>query len=99
MILSILEGAMKIRMSSPDLVDADRKAVLDVVQTPNLSMGPKIEAFEKAFCELTGAKHAIGVNSGTAGLHPLHSCGGRGGRRPCDHHAVFLCVFDQCDPL
>lgn len=60
---------MKIRMSSPDLSDADRQAVNDVVQTPNLSMGPKIDAFEEAFCQLTGAKHAIGVNSGTAGLH------------------------------
>lgn len=60
---------MKIRMSSPDLTHADRQAVMDVVNTPNLSMGPKIEAFERAFCELTGAKHAIGVNSGTAGLH------------------------------
>jgi perosamine synthetase len=60
---------MKIRMSSPDLTSADREAVNAVVQTPNLSMGPKIEAFENAFCELTGARHAIGVNSGTAGLH------------------------------
>jgi len=60
---------MKIRMSSPDLNEADRQAVLDVVNTPNLSMGPKIEAFERAFCDLTGAQHAIGVNSGTAGLH------------------------------
>ncbi len=60
---------MKIRMSSPDLTDADREAVLAVVNTPNLSMGPKIDAFEKAFCNLTGAKHAIGVSSGTAGLH------------------------------
>lgn len=56
-------------MSSPDLTDADRQAVLDVLNTPNLSMGPQIEAFEQAFCDLTGAKHAIGVNSGTAGLH------------------------------
>lgn len=60
---------MKLRMSSPDLSDADRQAVLDVLNTPNLSMGPKIDAFEQAFCDLTGAKHAIGVNSGTAGLH------------------------------
>jgi dTDP-4-amino-4,6-dideoxygalactose transaminase len=60
---------MSIRMSSPDLSDADREAVNQVVQTPNLSMGPKIEAFEHAFCDLTGAEHAIGVNSGTAGLH------------------------------
>jgi perosamine synthetase len=64
-----METLMKIRMSSPDLTDADRQAVLDVVKTPNLSMGPKIKAFECAFCDLTGAKHAIGVNSGTAGLH------------------------------
>ena len=60
---------MKIRMSSPDLNDADRAAVNQVVQTPNLSMGPKIAAFEQAFCDLTGAKFAVGVNSGTAGLH------------------------------
>ena len=60
---------MKIPMSSPDITDADRQAVLDVVNTPNLSMGPKIDAFERSFCDLTGAQFAIGVNSGTAGLH------------------------------
>ncbi len=60
---------MKIPMSSPDLTDADRQAVVEVVNTPNLSMGPKIDAFERAFCDLTGAHYAIGVNSGTAGLH------------------------------
>jgi len=60
---------MKIPMSSPNLNEADRQAVLDVVSTPNLSMGPKIEAFERAFCDLTGSEYAIGVNSGTAGLH------------------------------
>jgi dTDP-4-amino-4,6-dideoxygalactose transaminase len=32
-------------------------------------MGPKIEAFERAVAEYTGARHAIGVTSGTAGLH------------------------------
>jgi dTDP-4-amino-4,6-dideoxygalactose transaminase len=64
-----MEGFMDIRMSSPDLTDADRAAVNAVVQTPNLSMGPQIKAFEAAFCQLTGAQHAIGVNSGTAGLH------------------------------
>jgi dTDP-4-amino-4,6-dideoxygalactose transaminase len=59
----------KITMSSPDLTDADRQAVLAVLNTPNLSMGPHTPAFERAICELTGAKHAIAVNSGTAGLH------------------------------
>jgi dTDP-4-amino-4,6-dideoxygalactose transaminase len=32
-------------------------------------MGARIKEFEQTFRDLTGAKHAIGVNSGTAGLH------------------------------
>ncbi|NTV36899.1 MAG: DegT/DnrJ/EryC1/StrS family aminotransferase [Anaerolineaceae bacterium] len=56
-------------MSSPDLTDAERQAVQAVLSTPNLSMGPYIEKFEQSFCDLTGSKHAIAVNSGTAGLH------------------------------
>ncbi|MCX6067183.1 MAG: DegT/DnrJ/EryC1/StrS family aminotransferase, partial [Chloroflexi bacterium] len=56
-------------MSSPDLSEADRQAVIDVINTPILSLGPKVVEFEKAFCDYTGAKHAVAVNSGTAGLH------------------------------
>jgi dTDP-4-amino-4,6-dideoxygalactose transaminase len=59
----------KIPMSSPDLTDADRQAVADVLNTPILSMGRHTPAFEQCFRELTGARHAIAVNSGTAGLH------------------------------
>ena len=58
-----------IPMSSPDLTAADRQAVMDVLNTPFLSMGQHTPAFEQAFCDLTGAKHAVAVNSGTAGLH------------------------------
>ncbi len=60
---------MKIPMSSPDITDAERRAVQDVINTPILSMGARIKEFEQAFHELSGAKYAIGVNSGTAGLH------------------------------
>jgi dTDP-4-amino-4,6-dideoxygalactose transaminase len=56
-------------MSSPDLTDAERRAIFEVIQTPNLSMGPQIESFEAAFRGFTGRKYALGVNSGTAGLH------------------------------
>jgi len=56
-------------MSSPDITDAEREAVNAVMQTPILSMGSRIEAFEAAMRAYTGAKHAIAVNSGTAGLH------------------------------
>ena len=51
------------------LPEDDLASVMKVLEGPNLSMGPQIAAFEKTFCEYTGAKHAIGVNSGTAGLH------------------------------
>ena len=34
-----------------------------------LSIGPKLDAFEKAIATYVGARHAIGVNSGTSGLH------------------------------
>lgn len=60
---------MKIPMSSPDITDAERRAVQDVINTPILSMGSRIKEFEQAFCNETGAKYAIGVSSGTAGLH------------------------------
>jgi dTDP-4-amino-4,6-dideoxygalactose transaminase len=59
----------RVPMSSPDLSDAERQAVAAVLRTPHLSMGNEIDAFEAAFCQTTGAQHAIGVSSGTAGLH------------------------------
>jgi dTDP-4-amino-4,6-dideoxygalactose transaminase len=56
-------------MSSPDLTEAEREAVAAVLHTPNLSIGPQIKAFEDAFRTYTGMAHAIGVSSGTSGLH------------------------------
>ena len=56
-------------MSSPDLNENERQAVRAVLDTPNLSMGQEILAFEESFKEYSGLGHAIGVNSGTAGLH------------------------------
>jgi dTDP-4-amino-4,6-dideoxygalactose transaminase len=58
-------------MSSPDITRAEREAVAEVLRTPFLSMGPQYRAFEAAVCEYTGTRHAIAVNSGTAGLPPL----------------------------
>jgi dTDP-4-amino-4,6-dideoxygalactose transaminase len=64
-----MEDQFAIPMSSPDITDAERQAVLSVLQTPNLSMGPQILAFEETFRDFSGRRHAIGVSSGTAGLH------------------------------
>ena len=59
----------QIPMSSPDLTLAEQEAVAAVMRTPNLSMGAEITGFEQAVSQYTGSKHAIGVSSGTAGLH------------------------------
>lgn len=64
-----MDKKIQIPMSSPDITDAERQAVAEVLQTSNLSMGTRIEAFEAAIQAYSGMKHAIGVNSGTAGLH------------------------------
>jgi len=56
-------------MSSPDINKDDKQAVLETLETRYLSIGPKIQTFEKSFLGYTGAAHAIGVNSGTSGLH------------------------------
>lgn len=58
-----------IPMSSPDLTDQDLAAVHEVLSTRYLSIGPRLEAFERAFAAYTGTAHAVGVNSGTSGLH------------------------------
>ena len=56
-------------MSSPEINDTDRQAVMDVLNSTSLSIGPRIETFERLICQYTGCKEAIGVSSGTTGLH------------------------------
>ncbi|WP_322487915.1 DegT/DnrJ/EryC1/StrS family aminotransferase [Chloroflexus sp.] len=60
---------MPIPMSSPDITAAEIAAVNQVLQTSYLSIGPQIVAFEQAMAQYVGLPHAVGVNSGTSGLH------------------------------
>lgn len=59
----------QIPMSGPDITSAEIDAVEAVLRTPYLSIGPRIAEFEERFAEYIGTRHAIGVSSGTAGLH------------------------------
>lgn len=63
------ETKYRVPMSSPDINRQDQEAVLEVLNTRYLSIGPKLEEFETLFVNRTGARYALGVNSGTAGLH------------------------------
>ncbi|MGB7537481.1 MAG: DegT/DnrJ/EryC1/StrS family aminotransferase [Anaerolineales bacterium] len=58
-----------IRMSSPDISQAEIDAVLQVLHSADLSMGGQIQAFEQEMARIAGTKFAAGVSSGTAGLH------------------------------
>jgi perosamine synthetase len=60
---------MRIPLSSPDITEHEIQLINQVLRTRHLSMGPMIERFEAAIAGYIGTKHAIGVNSGTAGLH------------------------------
>jgi perosamine synthetase len=59
----------RIPLSKPEITDADRESVMEVLRTPQLSIGPKLREFEEAICEYTGSKYAVAVNSGTSALH------------------------------
>ena len=56
-------------MSAPDIGDAERQAVAEVLATPVLSIGCRVVEFEQALAAYVGARNAIAVSSGTAALH------------------------------
>lgn len=60
---------MNVPMSSPDITKAEIDAVNEVIRTSHLSIGPKIKTFEESFARYINTSYAIGVNSGTSGLH------------------------------
>ena len=58
-----------IPLSQPFVTEEEVQAVVEVMRSNRLSIGPHIEAFEQACAHHAGRKHGIGVNSGTSGLH------------------------------
>jgi dTDP-4-amino-4,6-dideoxygalactose transaminase len=57
-----------ISIARPVLGEEEKRAVMEVLDSGQLAQGPRTEAFEQAFAGYVTAKHAIGVNSGTAAL-------------------------------
>jgi perosamine synthetase len=58
-----------IPLSQPDITQREIDAVVDVLHTPTLSIGPRVEEFEEKISRIVNRRHAIAVSSGTAGLH------------------------------
>jgi perosamine synthetase len=70
----------EIPLARPVLGGAEEQAVIDVLRSRQLSLGPRVPAFEQAFAARLGVAHASAVSSGTAGLHlALRAVGVRDG--------------------
>lgn len=74
------EVQVRIPLSTPDIGDDEREAVMAVLGTDRLSLGPVIGEFERRLAEWAGVEHAVAASSGTAALHmAVRALGLRGG--------------------
>lgn len=64
-----MDGSKMIPIAKPVIGEEEKKAVLEVLDSGILAQGPRVAAFEKAFAEACGVKHAIATTSGTTALH------------------------------
>lgn len=58
-----------IPLAKPVLGEVEEAAVLEVLRSGQLSLGPRVGEFERRFAERVGAAYGCAVSSGTAGLH------------------------------
>lgn len=58
----------RIRMGMPQLGTEEEAAVLAVLRSGQLTCGPRVEEFERAFAAAHGATHAVAVSNGTMAL-------------------------------
>jgi perosamine synthetase len=63
---TVLQG---IRLARPDLGEEELAAVGEVLESGQLTMGPKVLAFEALVAAACGVEQAVAVSSGTAALH------------------------------
>ncbi|MFT2677992.1 UDP-4-amino-4,6-dideoxy-N-acetyl-beta-L-altrosamine transaminase [Helicobacter pylori] len=62
----------KFAYSEPCLDEEDKKAVLEVLNSKQLTQGKRSLLFEEALCEFLGVKHALVFNSATSALLTLY---------------------------
>lgn len=58
-----------IPISKPFIGEAEKQAVMQVLDSGMLAQGPVTAQFEERFAQLCGVKHAIATTSGTTALH------------------------------
>ena len=63
------DRSTRIPLFKPRIYEEATKAVAEVFQSGWLGLGPKTQAFERAFAEFVGAPYCVGLNSCTSALH------------------------------
>jgi perosamine synthetase len=58
-----------IPLSRPIIGEAEKSAVLEVLESGQLAQGPRTEQLEARFAEIVGTRHAVATSSGTTALH------------------------------
>jgi len=58
-----------IPISKPYIGEAEKRAVLEVLESGMLAQGPRVANLEEEFARVCGVKHAIATSSGTTALH------------------------------
>lgn len=58
-----------IPISKPYIGEAEKQAVMEVLDSGMLAQGPRTAKFEERFAHVCGVKHAIATSSGTTALH------------------------------
>jgi dTDP-4-amino-4,6-dideoxygalactose transaminase len=81
------------------LSQVERKAVLSVLQSTKFADDEQKRKLEKEFCDYVGAKYAVAVSSGTAGLHcSLIAAGVKPGDEvitvPNTHSTPPMCIMN-----
>jgi perosamine synthetase len=59
----------EVPLARPVLGEPEEQAVIEVLRSGHLSLGPRVPEFERRFAARLGVPHASAVSSGTAGLH------------------------------
>lgn len=67
--MAVVTDLKSVPLSSPDITYREVELINQVLATPYLSIGPKIEEFEAKIARYIGTKYAVAVNSGTSALH------------------------------